>query len=250
MKLNKLPLYRILIEADIASRRRCTSNIKEGKVTVNDKIVTDPTYLVAVDKDKVSIDGQAFKAKGVSEKDFVYYLLNKPKGYITTVKDTHGRKKVLDLIKDKKRIYPVGRLDKDTEGLLLLTNDGELTYKLTHPRFKVDKVYEVVVSPKFKPEDIEKFKTGVVIDNDKKVSARTKVLKDYKNKSQSKLEITIHQGIKRQIKKMLSETGYRVLELKRVKLGNLNLGNLKPAEYRKLTGREIKLLRQPAKKRK
>ncbi len=242
--MNKLPLYKILIRANVASRRKCNQAIKEARVKVNNKVITKPTFLVDIEKDTVNIDGKPITKRDFLKENFVYYILNKPAGYISTVKDTHHRKTVLDLIKDKRRIYPVGRLDKDTEGLLILTNDGQLTHRLTHPSFKIDKIYRLIIKPKIVKEDIERLNNGVIIDNYKEVSAKAKLIKDYKNQNKSELELIIHQGIKRQIKKMLSVLGYEVISLKRIGIGEIKLTNLKRGECRRLTEDELNYLKK------
>lgn len=262
--MHKLPLYKFLIKSDVASRRKCAQAIKDGKVKVNGRSVKTPLFSVDLEKDTVSLENNVVDIRNILEKDFVYYLLNKPRAYICTVKDTHNRKTILDLVKEKKRIYPVGRLDKDTEGLLLLTNDGELTYRLTHPKFEIDKVYKAVVTPRIKNRDIKKLRSGLIIDKDKKVQAKVRLIKpacpprracpagrpacqadrDYRNNNQSKVELIIHQGIKRQIKKMFAVLDYKVMELERIQLGPLTLANLEKGAYRKLTKKEIKLLKK------
>ncbi len=255
--MHKLPLYKFLIKSDVASRRKCTQAIKDGKVKVNGKSVKTPLFSVDLEKDTVTLENNVVDIRNILEKDFIYYLLNKPRGYICTVKDTHNRKTILDLVKEKKRIYPVGRLDKDTEGLLLLTNDGELTYRLTHPKFEIDKVYKAVVTPRIKNRDIKKLRSGLIIDKDKKVQAKVRLIipacpprrvcqagRDYRNNNQSKVELIIHQGIKRQIKKMFAVLDYKVVELERIQLGLLTLANLEKGAYRKLTKKEIKLLKK------
>lgn len=242
--MHKLPLYKFLIKSDVASRRKCAQAIKDGKVKVNGISVKTPLFSVDLEKDTVSLGNNVVDIRNILEKDFVYYLLNKPRGYICTLKDTHSRKTILDLVKEKKRIYPVGRLDKDTEGLLLLTNDGELTYRLTHPKFEIDKVYKAVVAHRIKSRDIKKLQSGLIIDKDKKVQAKVKLIKDYRNNNQSKVELIIHQGIKRQIKKMFAVLDYKVMELERIQLGPLALGGLEKGAYRKLAKKEIKLLKK------
>lgn len=238
-----LELYKVLRDLNITSRRKSTDAIKEGRVKVNEKVAKDPLLKVDTGKDSLVVNGKKVDLNKIDKKEYVYYLLNKPRGFITTVKDAHKRKTVLDLVKEKKRIYPVGRLDKDTEGLLILTNDGNLTYRLLHPKFKIDKVYEAIIIPVIKGKDIAKLKRGVIIDEDIKVKAQVKLLKIDK-KNQSKLELTIHQGLKRQIRKMLAVLGYKVIELARFKVGPIEIGDLKKGEYRRLSPYEINLLKK------
>lgn len=188
-------------------------------------------------KDRVEVNGKPVKL----EKNKVYILLHKPKGYVTTVSDPEGRKTVLELVQDvKERIYPVGRLDYDSSGLLLLTNDGDFANYLMHPRHEILKVYIVTVKGKPSDEAIEKIRNGIRIDDYVTAPAFVKVLNVYENKT--KLEITIHEGRNRQIRKMCERIGHPVIRLKRIAYGKLELGNLKPGEWRFLTEKEIKQL--------
>lgn len=240
-----LPLYKVLVLSKISSRRKCTQAIKEGQVKVDERIIKDPLFLVDCKKDSVSIKGRRLDIKEIFKKKFVYYLLNKPQGYICTVKDTHNRKTVLELIKkEDKRIYPVGRLDKDTEGLLILTNDGNLTYRLIHPKFEIDKTYETLIAPRITKVAIKKLEKGVIIDKGIRVSAKVRLIKDYKKKNQTKLEVIIHQGIKRQIRRMFVSLGYEVNRLVRTRLGTLELGDLKKGKARQLSYDEINSLKK------
>lgn len=234
----------MLILSEIASRRECTQVIKNGQVKVNNKTIKDPLYSVDCTRDFVTINDERIDAKKILKKDCVYYLLNKPQGYICTVKDTHKRKTVLDLVKDKRRIYPVGRLDKDTVGLLILTNDGNLTYRLTHPKFEINKTYETLITPRITEVDIKKLEKGVYIDKGVKVSAKVRVIKVDKGLNQTKLELIIHQGIKRQIRRMFSVLGYEVVHLVRTRIGMLEIGNLKKGKVRKLSDREVNSLKK------
>ncbi|MCK4519441.1 MAG: rRNA pseudouridine synthase, partial [Candidatus Omnitrophica bacterium] len=210
----------------------------------NSTVISDPLYKVELQKDIIKVGKKRIKDDGGINKEYVYYLLNKPSDYLSTVTDTHGRKTVMDLVKDEERIYPVGRLDKDTEGLLILTNDGSLTYRLTHPKFEIDKVYEALVKPVISNKDIEKLKKGVSLEDGPRVSGEARLVKVYKKVDEARVEIVIHQGIKRQIRRMFFALGYRVLALKRLRLGGLTLGSLKKGEARKLSKKEVNSLKK------
>jgi pseudouridine synthase len=238
-----VPLYKYLIKANVSSRRKCIQAIKNGQVKVNGNIVKDPLCKIKYGQDIVYFKGKIINKNKLKTK-YIYYLINKPAGFISTVKDTHKRKKVVDIIKSDERIYPVGRLDKDTTGALILTNDGQLTHRLIHPKFKIEKEYEVEVSPKIDKKDLKKLETGVIIDKSEKVKAKTKIIKQQDKKTIVKL--VIHKGIKRQIKKMFSRIGYQVVNLKRERIGNIVIGDLKQGQYRKLTKDEINTLKKMA----
>ena len=207
-------------------------------VKVNGKVVTELGTTVSA-TDKVELNGKPVSI----EKNKVYIMLNKPSGYVTTVHDPQGRKTVMDLIQDlNERVYPVGRLDYDTSGLLLLTNDGELAYKMTHPSYEILKVYIAAVKGHPSQETIRSLESGVGIDGYVTAPARVKVVEQYNNKT--KLEITIHEGRNRQVRKMCEAVGYPVTMLKRIKLGCLELNDLKPGQWRFLTKHEIKKLKE------
>lgn len=231
MRINKY-----LADSGIASRRGADKLILDGVVKINGRICkigddVDPT------KDYVSVNGKTISII----KKYDYYIMNKPKGYVCTVKDDKGRKTVLDLLPVKnKRIFPVGRLDYDTEGLLILTNDGDLTYKLTHPKNEIPKTYLVKTEKPITEEDINKLKNGVVIDGVKTKKCQVKVVET--NKIASKLHITITEGRNRQIRKMIEAVGNNVDFLKRIKIGDFTLHGLNRGEVRKLTDYEINYL--------
>ena len=182
----------------VASRRKAEELILAGRVTVNDEVMTELSYKVDEENDIVKVDDKLIK----EENKLVYILLNKPEGYITTVKDQFDRPSVLDLVSDiKERVYPIGRLDYETSGLLLLTNDGDLTYKLTHPKHEVDKTYVARVKGKLTKEEIERFKTGLKIEDYTTAPAKLKVIKYDEQRDSSLLEIKIHEGKNRQVRK-------------------------------------------------
>lgn len=230
-------LQKVISNNGYASRRKAEELIKDGKVLVNGEVATIGMQVKS--DDEITIEGNLL-TKDIDAK--VYYLLNKPRGIVCTSNDEKGRKTVIDLIDTDKRIYPVGRLDYDTTGVLLLTNDGELTNKLIHPKNNIDKVYLAKIKGIINGVDINKLKNGVKIDNYKTSPARIK-LKSFDKKSQTSLvELTIHEGHNHQVKKMFEVIGYDVVKLTRLKFANLDVKNLASGEYRKLLPHEVKKL--------
>ena len=224
----------------VASRRKAEELILAGKVKVNDNIVTELSYQVDEENDVVKVDDKIIK----EENKLVYILLNKPEGYITTVKDQFDRPSVIDLLSDvKERVFPVGRLDYETSGLLLLTNDGDLTYKLTHPKHEVDKTYVARVKGKLTKEEIERFKTGLKIEDYTTAPAKLKVIKYDEQRDSSLLEIKIHEGKNRQVRKMCKAINHPVLRLRRSAMGKIKIGDCEIGKYRYLTEDEIKYLK-------
>jgi 23S rRNA pseudouridine2605 synthase len=230
-------LQKVISDNGYTSRRKAEELIKEGKVLVNGEVAT--IGLKVNPSDEIIIDGNIL-AKDIDSK--VYYLLNKPRGVVTTASDEKGRKTVIDIIETEKRIYPVGRLDYDTTGALLLTNDGELTNKLTHPSNNIDKVYIAKIKGIITGIDINKLKNGVKIDNYKTSKCRVK-LKSYDKKTQTSIvELTIHEGHNHQVKKMFEAVGYDVVKLTRTRFAFLDVKSLKSGEYRMLLPHEVKKL--------
>lgn len=230
-------LQKFMAHSGVASRRKCEELIRAGKVKVNGKVIQELGTKVDTQKDIVEVLGKQIK----SDEAKVYFLLNKPRGILSSVRDDRGRKTVVSLIKDPGvRLYPVGRLDYNTEGLLLLTNDGELTNRLIHPRYKVDKTYFAQVKGIPDKIKLDKLREGIDLEDGKTNPAEVKLLKV--DKDISDLEITIHEGRNRQVRRMFDSIGHPVLRLKRIKFGFLNLGKLKPGEYRRLTPREVERL--------
>ena len=224
----------------VASRRKAEELILAGRVTVNDEVMTELSYKVDEENDIVKVDDKLIK----EENKLVYILLNKPEGYITTVKDQFDRPSVLDLVSDiKERVYPIGRLDYETSGLLLLTNDGDLTYKLTHPKHEVDKTYVARVKGKLTKEEIERFKTGLKIEDYTTAPAKLKVIKYDEQRDSSLLEIKIHEGNNRQVRKMCKAINHPVLRLRRSAMGKIKIGDCEIGKYRYLTEDEIKYLK-------
>ncbi|MDU1202621.1 MAG: pseudouridine synthase [Clostridiales bacterium] len=224
----------------VASRRKAEELILAGKVKVNDNIVTELSYQVDEENDVVKVDDKIIK----EENKLVYILLNKPEGYITTVKDQFDRESVLDLVTDiKERVYPIGRLDYETSGLLLLTNDGDLTYKLTHPKHEVDKTYVARVKGKLTPDEIKMFKSGLKIEDYVTAPAKLKVIRYDEKTNVSLLEIKIHEGKNRQVRKMCKAINHPVLRLKRTAMGKIRIGECEIGKYRYLTEDEVKYLK-------
>lgn len=230
-------LQKFLADAGVCSRRKAEQLILDGKIRVNEKVV-----LELGTKINPSVDNIFFQNKKItfSEKK-VYIMLNKPFGCITTSKEQFNRKTVFDYININERVFPVGRLDYDTSGLLLLTNDGDLTYKLTHPKHNIKKVYIAKVFGTPNKQKIQNFQEGLIIDNYKTAPASLKIIsKDLKT---STLQITISEGKNRQVRKMCDAIGHKVISLKRVAIENLKLGNLKEGEFRNLSNNEITYLK-------
>lgn len=230
-------LQKVIANLGYTSRRNAEELIKDGKVKVNGVIVTELGTKVRT-SDLIEVENTILD----NNKNFEYYLLYKPREVISSVKDEVGRKTVVDLVSSNERIYPVGRLDYDTTGLILLTNDGVLTNKLTHPSNKIDKTYVAKVEGLVSGYAIKKLKDGVIIDGKKTARAKVKLKSYDKKNNKSLVELTIHEGRNHQVKKMFENVGYQVLKLKREKYANLDLKGLKPGEYRKLSNKEIAIL--------
>ncbi|MGE4282910.1 MAG: pseudouridine synthase, partial [Clostridia bacterium] len=232
---NKIRLQKYIALSGIASRRKAEELILEGRVKVNDEIVNILGEKVNPETDIVQVDGKAIHI----EKSKVYVLLNKPFGYVTTASDQFDRPTVLDLVKNdfNERIYPVGRLDYDTEGLLLLTNDGDLTYKITHPKYNIKKVYIAAVNGVPNGMKLNEFRKGLQIEDYITSPAEIEIIK--KTRAGSELRIIIHEGRNRQVRKMCEKIGHTVIKLKRVALGDLVLGELSAGQWRHLTKEEI-----------
>lgn len=232
-------LQKYIASAGITSRRNAEELIVQGRVKVNGKVVNELGAKVDPDVDIVTVDGNQIK---MAEKK-IYILLNKPEGYVTSLKDSHNDKIVIDLVKEvKDRVFPVGRLDKDTSGLLILTNDGDLAYKLTHPSHEVWKTYIALVKGYPNHNAIEKLRKGVNIDGRKTSKAYVKLIKKYDKTSL--LEISIREGRNRQVRKMCESIGHPVIKLKRISIGNIKLEGLEKGKWRYLNEKEIEYLKK------
>ncbi len=231
-------LNKYIAECGVCSRRSADTLIKNGKVYVNRKKVVDLGTKIDETNDEVTINNEKIK----KEEKLVYLMLNKPKGYVTTSKEQFNRKSVMDLINLNLRVYPIGRLDMYTEGLLLLTNDGEFANCMMHPKNKVKKTYIVKVSGNITDDKIERLKKGVDIGG-----YITKPAQIRKKQNKDEIEIIISEGKNRQVRKMCDAVGLKVLNLKRIKIGNVNLGNLKKGDFRFLTKEEILKLKSSTK---
>lgn len=232
-------ITRLLTAAGLGSRRYVTAVIKSGGVSVNEKVIESFNEPVDPEKDVIKVNGQPISAKAEPS---IYLMLNKPEGVVSSTVSESGDKTILDILPQKYRrfrIYPVGRLDKDSSGLILLTNDGDLTYRLTHPRFEEEKEYLVRIEGSLKPPEIARLEKGVLIEGSQTSPALVKASK-YRPFNYS---IIIHEGKKRQVRRMFAALGYTVLELKRIRLGNLRLGRLGEGEIRELSPAEIKSLK-------
>jgi len=226
-------VQRILAMAGVAYRRKCEELIRAGRVKVNDRVVEIGATANPV-KDKICVD-----EKPIILERKVYVLLNKPKGFVTTVSEQYGMKTVRDIVKIKERIFPVGRLDKETRGLLLLTNDGDFANKLTHPSFEIKKEYVATLDKSFTEDSFEKLKKGVKVEG-RKVDVRDIAVNG------KKVTLKIHEGRKHIVRKLFFHLGYRVVDLQRTRVGNLSFSGLKEGEWRYLTTQELASLKKPS----
>ena len=232
-------LQKFLAQNGIASRRKCEEYILQGKVKVNGNVVTQLGTQIDPEKDEIKFLNELVKNTNAKH---IYILLNKPIGYITTVKDQFNRETVMDLIDIKERLVPVGRLDMYTSGALILTNDGNFVYKITHPKHEITKTYNVTLKGKITKDEVENLKAGVVIDDYKTKPAKVRILKIDEEKDISRVEIIIHEGKNRQVRKMCEAIGKKVLALHRSKIGDIGVQNLKIGKWRYLTESEVKKL--------
>ena len=234
MRLNKY-----MASCGVASRRACDEIILEGRVRVNAVVVKKLGAQVDENNDIVAVDGKAIRIKG----PFRYFMLNKPKGYITTVSDPQGRKTVMELLPEMEaRLFPIGRLDYNTSGLLLFSNDGDLAQKLTHPSFEFGKTYIAVVEGDVNEPELEKLRKGIDIGGFVTSNAQASVLKKFDG--QSEVKLTIHEGKNRQVRRMFEALNMKVKSLKRIAIGKLSLGSLPEGECRELTEEEVKYLKE------
>jgi 23S rRNA pseudouridine2605 synthase len=234
-------LQRVMAAAGVASRRQCEELILQGMVSVNGRIVDKLPVFADPETDVITVGGQRIRRRAP-----VYFLLNKPKGVICTSSDPQGRPKATDLVPPTERVFCVGRLDADTTGLIILTNDAELTDLLTHPKYKVSKTYVAKVSGRVEGEALQKLRKGVWLAEGRTTEADVKVLKSGHN--ESLVEITIKQGLNRQVRRMLAKVGLPVQSLKRTGIGPLNSKGLRVGRFRPLTKTEVAALRRAATK--
>lgn len=234
----ELRLQKFLAKAGVASRRASEKLILQGKVKVNDKIVKKLGTKVNPKVDIVKVNNKICQI----EREKIYIKINKPKGVLTTVKDPLGRPTVMDMLIDiEERIYPVGRLDMDSEGLLILTNDGQATYKLTHPKFEVTKTYLVCVEKLMKKHTIEKLENGIILQDGPTYPAKVKICKI--DKGTSIFQIKIHEGRNRQIRRMCDAVGHPVIDLKRTHIGSISLNGLNSGEWCYMSKKEIQYIK-------
>ncbi len=236
--MDKERLHKIMAARGVAGRRASEDLIAEGRVTVDGEVITTLGTKVSPDAD-IRVDG-----KPLREPQKVYYILNKPRGYVTTLKDDRGRKSVGDLVSRlRNRVHPVGRLDQDSEGLLLLSNDGWLTNVLTHPRYEIEKTYAVKVRGRMTDEEVARLRSGISL-REGRATAKVKVLK--RTRESTSLLMTIRRGYNRQIRRMCAAVGHNVTRLRRTAIGPLRLTGLSRGEFRRLKAEEVEALRQSA----
>ncbi len=234
----QIRLNKFLSKAGLASRREADRMIEQGRIRVNGRVVSQLGYKIDDEKDKVEVDGGQLK----KEESSVYLMLSKPRGYLVTLADPFQRPTIIKLLpRLKKRIYPVGRLDYDSEGLLLLTNDGELASRLTHPRYEVRKTYLIKVKGDAEPAKLGRLERGIFLDGKKTAPARIERLG--RSSKSTLFRVEIHEGRKRELRNMFRAIGHEVVRLKRIGFGGLKLGKLKKGEWRFLTPREIEMLK-------
>jgi pseudouridine synthase len=236
-------LQKVMAASGVGSRRQCEAIIAAGRVAVNGKIVTELGTKADPEKDAITLDGKPIGA--AAEK--VYILLNKPPGYTSTRSDPHAERTVLELVKGVDAfLYPVGRLDVDTAGMLILTNDGEFTKLMSHPSHEVEKTYIAVVRGRIRASDLTALERGIELEDGVTAPARTRLVSSSPQSNTSTVEIAIREGKKRQIRRMFAVVGHRVERLTRVRIGKLDLRGLREAEYRRLTKREVAELKKLA----
>lgn len=243
--MEEVRLQKYLANCGIASRRKAEELITSGKISVNGEVIAELGTKINPSKDKVVYNGKEVKV----EEEHVYILLNKPIGYVTTAKDQFGRDSVMDLVKVKERVVPVGRLDMYTSGALILTNDGDFVYQVTHPKHEIEKTYTVTIKGIVTDKEVERLRKGIRIDDYITKEAKVKILKTDEEKSQSRLEITIHEGKNRQVRKMCEAIGHKVLALHRSKIAGIGVKDLSLGKWRYLSKEEVnKILNQNVEK--
>jgi len=237
----KVRINRYLAMAGVGSRRKCEELISGGCVSVNNEVVTDLATKIDIESDRVTVGGKPISPVGRR----IVLILNKPEGVLSTVEDTHKRKTVIDIAREhgySERLFPVGRLDMNTSGLILITNDGELAYRLTHPRYKVDKTYNVIVEGRVKDSTVRKMEKGLDLPDLKTMPCRIEVLN--RSREDTELEVTIREGKKRQVRRMFAHFGHRVLKLHRKAIGDLMFEDVEVGRMRPLNKEELSRLRE------
>lgn len=232
-------LQKFIANQGICSRRKAEEYITSGRIKVNGNVIMELGTKIDPNKDIVEVDGK--KISNISGKK-VYILLNKPIGYVTTTRDQFNRNTVLDLVNVKEKVLPVGRLDMYTSGAIILSNDGDFIYKITHPKYEVEKTYNVTLKGQVTDEEIEQLRNGVQIENYVTGKAKVKILRIDKEKDLSRVEIIIHEGKNREVRKMCEAIGRKVLALHRTKIGNISVKDLRLGTWRYLKPNEIKSL--------
>lgn len=227
--MKNVQLNKYIADSGVCSRRKAAELIKDGKVKVNGEIVKESGRRIDEQRHSVEIQGKGVINHSSKEKKSLYIMLNKPRGFVCTTRKFKGEKNVLDLIKAKERIFPVGRLDKDSEGLLILTNDGEFANRMIHPRYEHEKEYEVLVDKEIKENEMEKLKNGIKDDGEELR------VKQAKRIAKNKLKIILTEGKKRHIRRMLRMLGYETVHLRRVRMGDIKLGGLKVGKWKHIT---------------
>ena len=233
--MEEIRLQKFLAEAGVASRRKSEELILNGKIKVNGKLITELGTKVNPEKDKIEYNNKIVQI----EKRKVYILLNKPIGYVTTVKDQFQRDSVLDLVKVKERLVPVGRLDMYTSGALILTNDGDFVYKVTHPKHEINKTYTVTLKGIIEKTKVDELRKGIDIGGYITKPAKVKILKTDEEKNISRLEIVIHEGKNRQVRKMCESIGYKVLALHRSKIADIGVKDIELGKWRYLSKNDV-----------
>ncbi|MFH1836829.1 MAG: pseudouridine synthase [Candidatus Omnitrophota bacterium] len=234
----KKRLQNILAHAGIASRRTSGELIEKGKVKIDGKVVVEKGLKLDPGEHKITVSGEA-----IGEEKKYYFLLNKPAGFVSTVQDTHNRRKIVDIFEGiNARLYPVGRLDKDTTGAIIITNDGDLTNRLTHPKYEVEKEYRVFTAPPLKDRDLETLRRGIVLEDGKTSPCEIERIKE--TADSGVYTFKLHEGKNRQIKRMCEAAGSTVKTLKRTKYAGLTVSGLREGEYRELSKREVKQLKE------
>jgi len=252
----KQRIQKVLANAGVASRRAVEEMILQGRVAVNGRVVTQLPVLIDPASDRVVVDDEAVRLKGRDVSQRVYLLMNKPRGVHTTNVAQGEQVRAIDLLPPnvRARVYPVGRLDSESKGLLLLTNDGELTNQLTHPRYGVAKTYRAIVDGRISPQTISELQNGIWLADPKSgkgfKTGRSRIVVTKKLGDRTVLEITIREGRNRQVRRMLAKLGHKVRELTRIKMGPLTLQGLAPGAVRSLSPKEVRQLRELATKRK